>query len=141
MATGIFQHIASTWKELGGTDQDRLDASRQVQLGVVLAKQNAQVLAKDLGREPQPWEVYLAHQQGVGGAMALIHADPDASAASVLGGSTDKLTLNAIPADATASQALISFAAMSISMPRCMWQMACPLLRISPITMNRNYKV
>jgi len=105
-AAGIFQHTAGTWADLGGTDQDRLDAGRQVQLGVALAKQNTAALAKDLGRQPQPWEVYLAHQQGIAGATALLHADPNASAAGVLGGSTDKLTLNGMPADATASQAL-----------------------------------
>ena len=105
-ATGIFQHLDSTWQAQGGTDQDRFDAGRQVQLGVALAKQNNDALAKDLGRQPQPWEVYLVHQQGIEGATALLHADPNASAAGVLGGSTDKLTLNGMPADATAGQAL-----------------------------------
>src|SRR5208283_4601167 len=105
-ATGIFQHLDSTWKAQGGTDQDRLDTGRQVQLGVALVKQNTEALAKDLGRQPQPWEVYLAHQQGLAGATALLHADPNASAAGALGGSTDKLTLNGIPADATVSHAL-----------------------------------
>ncbi len=105
-ATGIFQHTAGTWADLGGTDQDRLDAGRQVQLGVALAKQNTAALAKDLGRQPQPWQVYLAHQQGIAGATALLHADPNASAAGVLGGNTEKLTPNGMPVDATASQAL-----------------------------------
>ena len=105
-ATGIFQHLDSTWKAQGGTDQDRLDPGRQVQLGVALVKQNTDALAKDLGRQPQPWEVYLAHQQGIEGATALLHADPNASAAGALGDSTDKLTLNGIPADATVSHAL-----------------------------------
>ena len=105
-ATGIFQHLNGTWQDQGGTDQDRLDPGRQVQLGVVLIKQNSDALAKDLGRQPQPWEVYLAHQQGLEGATALLHADPDVNAAGVLGGSTDKLTLNGMPADATAGQAL-----------------------------------
>ena len=105
-ATGIFQHLDSTWKAQGGTDQDRLDPGRQVQLGVALVKQNTDALAKDLGRQPQPWEVYLAHQQGIEGATALLHADPKASAAGALGGGTDKLTLNSIPADATAGKAL-----------------------------------
>jgi len=71
-----------------------------------VARQNTAALAKDLGREPQPWEVYLAHQQGIEGATALLHADPNAGAAGVLGGSTDKLMANGIPADATAGQAL-----------------------------------
>jgi hypothetical protein len=105
-ATGIFQHLDSTWQAQGGTDQDRLDAGRQVQLGVALTKQNIDALAKDLGRQPQPWEVYLAHQQGIEGATALLHADPNASAAGALGGSKDKLALNGIQADATVRQAL-----------------------------------
>src|SRR5208337_630323 len=84
-ATGIFQHLDSTWKAQGGTDQDRLDTGRQVQLGVALVKQNTDALAKDLGRQPQPWEVYLAHQQGIGGATALIHADPNTNAGNVVG--------------------------------------------------------
>ncbi len=107
-ATGIFQHIDSTWAAQGGTDQDRFDAGRQIQLGVTLAKENQQALAKDLGRQPQPWEIYLAHQQGIGGATALLHADPNSSAAAALGGNAKKLTLNGIPADATASEALQS---------------------------------
>jgi hypothetical protein len=37
-ATGIFQHIDSTWRAQGGTDQDRFDAGHQVQLGVALTK-------------------------------------------------------------------------------------------------------
>ncbi len=105
-ATGIFQLMPDTWAGMGGTGSDRLDAGRQIQLGVALAGQNSTALAKDLGRQPQPWEVYLAHQQGMGGAKALLNADPSASAAGVLGGSTDKLTQNGIPANATAGQAL-----------------------------------
>jgi hypothetical protein len=84
-ATGIFQFMPGTWSDMGGTDQDRLDAKRQVELGVALTKQNNAALAKDLGREPQPWEVYLAHQQGIGGAAALLHADPNANAGDVVG--------------------------------------------------------
>jgi len=105
-ATGYFQFMPDTWKNMGGTDQDRLDPNRQIELGVALTKQNTQALTKDLGRQPQPWEVYLAHQQGIEGATALLHADPNANAVGVLGGSADKLTLNGIPADATAGQAL-----------------------------------
>jgi hypothetical protein len=84
-ATGIFQHTSGTWSDLGGTDQDRLDASRQVQLGVALTRQNNAALARDLGRQPQPWEVYLGHQQGIDGATALLHADPNANAGNVVG--------------------------------------------------------
>ncbi len=92
-ATGIFQHLDNTWSELGGTDRNRFDPNKQIELGVALAKQNTQALTKDLGRQPQPWEVYLAHQQGIAGAQALLHADPGASAASVVG-NVDAITNN-----------------------------------------------
>jgi hypothetical protein len=102
-ATGIFQHTSGTWSDLGGTDQDRLDASRQVQLGVALTKQNSAALAKDLGRQPQPWEVYLAHQQGIEGASALLHADPNANAGDVMG-NPKAITQNRGTSDTTAGQ-------------------------------------
>jgi hypothetical protein len=102
-ATGIFQHTSGTWSDLGGTDQDRLDAARQVQLGVALTKQNTDALAKDLGRQPQPWEVYLAHQQGIGVATALLHADPSANAGAIIG-NPKAITDNGGTADMTAGQ-------------------------------------
>lgn len=105
-ATGIGQFIDSTWAAMGGTDADRFDKQRQMELLVDHTKQNTAALTKDLGRQPQPWEVYVAHQQGIGGAEALLHADPNASAVSLLGGNPAVLTKNGIPADATAGQAL-----------------------------------
>ncbi|MFZ0932087.1 MAG: hypothetical protein WAN11_26040 [Syntrophobacteraceae bacterium] len=102
-ATGIFQHTSATWSDLGGTGQDRLDASRQVQLGVALTRQNTAALAKDLGRQPQPWEVYLAHQQGMDGATALLHADPNANAGDVVG-NPEAITGNGGTTEMTAGQ-------------------------------------
>ncbi len=102
-ATGIFQFMPGTWSDMGGTDQDRLDAGRQVELGVALTKQNNAALAKDLGREPQPWEVYLAHQQGIGGATALLHAGPNANAGDVVG-NPKAITGNGGTPDTTAGQ-------------------------------------
>jgi hypothetical protein len=92
-ATGHFQIIDSTWKDLGGTDQDRFDSGRQVDLGLQNIKQATQALTKDLGQQPQPWQVYLAHQQGIAGATALLHSDPNASAAGVVG-NPDAITNN-----------------------------------------------
>jgi hypothetical protein len=63
-ATGIFQHTSGTWSGLGGTDQDRLDASRQVQLGVALTRQNNAALAKDLGRQPKRGRSTLPTSRG-----------------------------------------------------------------------------
>jgi hypothetical protein len=106
-ATGIFQHLDSTWADQGGTDQDRLDPGRQVQLGVALIRQNSDALAKDLGRWPQPREVYLAHLQGISGVTALLHADPDANAGQVVG-NPKAITDNGETPDTTAGQFLNS---------------------------------
>ena len=77
----------------------------QVQLGVALTKQNTAALYKDLGRQPQPWEVYLAHQQGIDGAKALLHADPDANAGDVVG-NPNAITSNGGAPDMSAGQFL-----------------------------------
>ena len=102
-ATGISQHTAGTWGDLGGTDQNRTDGKKQVELGVALTKQNSAALTKDLGRRPQPWEVYLAHQQGIGGATALLHADPNSNAAEVVG-NPEAITLNGGTPDMSAGE-------------------------------------
>ncbi|MGA2404010.1 MAG: hypothetical protein ABSG91_20265, partial [Syntrophobacteraceae bacterium] len=104
-ATGIFQHTAGTWSDLGGTDQNRTDGRKQIELGVALTRQNIAALTRDLGRRPQPREVYLAHQQGIAGATALIHADPDENACDVVG-NPKAITLNGGTPDMTAGQFL-----------------------------------
>ena len=104
-ATGIFQHTAGTWADLGGADRDRTDGRKQVELGVALTKQNSAALTKDLGRRPQPWEIYLAHQQGLTGATALIHSDPNANACEVIG-NPEAITLNGGTPDMSAGQFL-----------------------------------
>jgi hypothetical protein len=42
------------------------------------------ILRQALGREPQPWESYFTHQQGIGGGPALLRAHPGAPAWRVL---------------------------------------------------------
>jgi hypothetical protein len=42
------------------------------------------ILHNALGREPEPWESYLTHQQGRGGGPALLTANPNAPAWQVL---------------------------------------------------------
>jgi len=105
-ATGVGQFLPSTWKDMGGSDEDRFDKQRQMQVFVDHWKQNSDALYKDLGRQPQPWEVYAAHQQGIAGAEALLHADPSAAALPLVGGNARALVDNGMPANATAGQVL-----------------------------------
>ena len=88
-AGGLFQFIDSTARGYGL--QDRFDPRQASDAAARLARDNANALRNGLGREPTPGELYLAHQQGAGGALRLLR-DPNANAASVLG--QDHVRLN-----------------------------------------------
>ena len=54
--------------------------------------------ATAVGREPQGWEQYVVYQQGIGGGVALLKANPNAKAVDVISSlySSPKLALEAI---------------------------------------------
>lgn len=83
---GVFQLQDARWKEMGGTAADRDNPAKQVELGVKSIKVTTDRLTKKLGRAPQAWEIYMAHQQGDGGGPALLTAPPNVSAIAVLEG-------------------------------------------------------
>lgn len=78
---GVFQLGDKEWQSVGGGD--RSDQSLQIIRGVQLLAQRKQELATRLGREPEDWEVYLAHNQGVAGAASLIE-NPQMSAGAAV---------------------------------------------------------
>lgn len=80
-AGGLFQFLDATWAEFGGGD--KLDAGLNARNGVRLLARNRAGLTEALGRPPQEWELYLAHQQGQGGAAALLR-DPRRRAVDAL---------------------------------------------------------
>ncbi|RPJ64681.1 MAG: lytic transglycosylase domain-containing protein [Acidobacteria bacterium] len=90
-ARGVFQFIDKTWKAYG-KGQDVLDPVANADAGARFVRDNANTLRTQLGREPAPWELYLAHQQGAGGAGKLL-VNPNAMAADVT--SPDAIRLNA----------------------------------------------
>lgn len=81
-AGGLFQFIDSTAKSYGL--KNRFDPAQAADAAARLAKDNAAHLRKVLGRDPTDGELYLAHQQGAGGAARLLK-NPSASAESVVG--------------------------------------------------------
>jgi len=81
-ARGLFQILDGTWDGLGGGDRNSVD--RQVELGVKNIGETRDAMRAGLGRAPQPWEVYLGHQQGAGGALKLLQ-NPEAKAVDILG--------------------------------------------------------
>ena len=103
-AMGVFQFMPGTWSDMGGTQDNRTDANEQISKGVELIKRNMVGFMQDMGRWPQGWESYLAHQQGLGGAEQLIKSDPGAPAASIVG--EKAVTENGGTADMSASEFL-----------------------------------
>lgn len=82
-AGGLYQFIDSTWASYGGGGNryNVADATRAVNR---LTDDNAAYLTRVLGREPTGGELYLAHQQGMGGAAKLLR-NPNANAAATVG--------------------------------------------------------
>lgn len=68
--------------EVGITN--RTDPEQSISGIAKYAAKNAPVLQKSLGRAPDDAELYLAHQQGAGGASKLL-ANPDARAGDLVG--------------------------------------------------------
>lgn len=81
-AKGPFQFIDSTAKQYGLTDPN--DPVQSADAAARLALDNKNALTKTLGREPTPGELYLAHQQGAGGAAKLLQ-NPNQPAVGLLG--------------------------------------------------------
>jgi len=80
---GMFQIGPEVAKDFGITPEQARDPRVAGRVAALLAQRNAASLRKALGREPQPWELYLAHQQGAGGAAALLK-NPNGRAIDVM---------------------------------------------------------
>jgi len=81
-AGGLFQFTDGTARRYGLTN--KYDPYQGASAVASLTTDNANYLQGRLGRAPTAGELYLAHQQGAGGAAALL-SNPNANAASVIG--------------------------------------------------------
>lgn len=98
-AGGLFQFIDSTAQQYGLAD--RFDPAASADAAARLARDNAAILKRTLGRDPTSAELYLAHQQGAGGAARLL-SNPNARASDIVG--EDAVRLNGGDLDMTAGQ-------------------------------------
>jgi len=84
-AAGMYQFIPSTWKAYapapGASPYDPQAANQAFER---FTTDNRNSLAKSIGRTPNDAEMYLAHQQGAGGASKLL-SNPNARAADLVG--------------------------------------------------------
>ena len=79
-ARGVYQFMPSTWAQYGqGNINDPAAQNAAVQR---LTADNRTALTQALGREPTAGELYLAHQQGAGGAIKLL-SNPGATPAEL----------------------------------------------------------
>lgn len=98
-ASGLFQFLPATARQYKLTSV--FDARANADAAAALWIDNARALRKGLGRDPSPGELYLAHQQGAGGAIRLLtHPNTRATdivgeAAVTLNGGTDLMTADA----------------------------------------------
>ena len=82
-AGGLFQFIDGTAAEFNL--ENRFDPIQASNAAAKLASRNAKILAGVLGRQPTAGELYLAHQQGAGGASVLLDpANQDKKAVDVV---------------------------------------------------------
>ena len=81
-ATGPFQFTRDTARRMGLVDPNDLRESADA--AARLAAQNKVALTQSLGRAPDDADLYLAHQQGSGGASKLL-ANPNVRAGDLVG--------------------------------------------------------
>jgi hypothetical protein len=82
-AGGMYQFIPSTAKALGLKPEDRYDPTKSRNAARRLLEKTTTSMAKMIKRAPKPHEIYLGHQQGAGGAAALINR-PEMNAVQAL---------------------------------------------------------
>jgi hypothetical protein len=87
-ASGLFQFLKGTARQYGLADP--FDPVASTDAAARLAAANAAGLKRALGRDPTAGELYLAHQQGLGGATKIL-SNPNASVASLVGGDAARL--------------------------------------------------
>lgn len=98
-AAGLFQQIDSNAAQYGVAN--RLDPYQSADGAARFLRDNQNYLTKRLGRAPTEGELYLAHQQGGGGAYGLLK-DPSQLAVNVIG--AERLLKNGGNLNMTAGQ-------------------------------------
>jgi Transglycosylase SLT domain len=87
-AGGLYQQIDDNAAQYGV--KNRYDAEQSADGAARFMRDNINYFTKKLGRPPTDGEIYLAHQQGPGGAVALLR-NPDMPAVDVVGARRVKL--------------------------------------------------
>ena len=81
-AAGLFQFMPATAAQYGL--EDPYDPIASIDAAGRFTRDNMEYLRTQLGREPQIQDLYIAHQQGMGGAVKILQ-NPDADLAQLVG--------------------------------------------------------
>jgi hypothetical protein len=116
-AGGLFQFLDSTWSAAGGTQvagrggignghAAAAPIEEQIAIGCKFIAQNVKDLTAKLGSTPSRTAIYMAHQQGLTGALKILQADMNTPIEAVIG---DDAARNNRLNGLTAAQAIAKF--------------------------------
>ena len=83
-AYGLFQITDDTWKQYGGTKENRASTLDNIRIGMDIIADNERTFAKRFGRAPSAGELYSMHFLGRTGGPKVLGADPNTPVASVV---------------------------------------------------------
>ena len=105
-AYGLFQITNDTWKEYGGTPENRYDMMDNIRIGMDIIASNRDTFLKKFGRAPNAGELYTMHMMGKTGGPRLMSQDPTALMADVV--SPKIIKANRIPSTQTVGEFIAS---------------------------------
>ena len=83
-AYGLFQITDDTWKQYGGTKENRASTLDNIRIGMDIIADNERTFARKFGRAPSAGELYSMHFLGRTGGPRVLGADPNTPVASVV---------------------------------------------------------
>lgn len=83
-AYGLFQITDDTWKQYGGTKENRTSVPDNIRIGMDILADNERTYVRKFGRAPSAAELYSMHFLGRTGGPRVLGADPSAPVASVV---------------------------------------------------------
>lgn len=101
-AYGLFQITNDTWKQYGGTAENRYDMMDNIRIGMDIIASNRDRFLREFKRTPNATELYAMHVMGASGGPRLLRQDKNALMADVV--SPKVVKANKIPKDQTVGE-------------------------------------
>lgn len=101
-AYGLFQITDDTWKQYGGTRENRYNMMDNIRIGVDIIASNRDRFLREFKRTPDAGELYTMHVMGQTGGPRLLKEDPNALMADVV--SPKVIKANKIPKTQTVGE-------------------------------------